>query len=216
MLGERSEVNSMADSMADRIDVKGLIEEFLKQKVATKEVSIYNEFSLQHELGIYLREALPKDYKVEFERNIRCFDKAFDENKYVKKEIDIVIYKVESDKDYIKAYEKYAIELKYPRNGQYPEQMYKFIQDIKFMEQAKKEAKFDETFCLTVADDSLFWENGKETDGIYKYFRNPKENPIEKTVGYKGKAIDIDGKYNIEWKETCSDFKYYIVETYNE
>ena len=35
-----------------------------------KENDIYNEFSFQHELGIYLRNVLPKDYKVQFERNV--------------------------------------------------------------------------------------------------------------------------------------------------
>jgi len=35
-------------------------------------VDIYNEFSLQHELGIFLREEL-SDYKVQFERNTKFF-----------------------------------------------------------------------------------------------------------------------------------------------
>lgn len=44
--------------------------------------------------------------------------------------MDIVIYN-ES--------EKYAIELKYPQNGQYPEQMFSCVKDIKFMEELRKE-----------------------------------------------------------------------------
>lgn len=48
---------------------------------------------------------------------------------------------------------RYAIELKFPRNGEYPEQMFKFIEDIKFMEEVKHNCLFDHTFVLTLADD---------------------------------------------------------------
>lgn len=43
--------------------------------------------------------------------------------------------------------EIYAIELKYPKNGQYPEQMYSFIKDIKFMQQVKEKKAFCENIC---------------------------------------------------------------------
>lgn len=42
--------------------------------------------------------------------------------------------------------EHYAIELKYPLNGQYPEQMFSFVKDIKFMEEMK-ELGFNEAYC---------------------------------------------------------------------
>ena len=84
---------------------------------------IYNEFSLQHERGKFLREKL-KGYKVQFERNTKYFGITGT----TKHEIDVVVY---NDT------EKYAIELKYPLNGQYPEQMFSFVKDIKFMEELK-------------------------------------------------------------------------------
>lgn len=40
--------------------------------VGEKEIELYNEFSLQHELGIFLRNEL-KEYVVQFERNISFF-----------------------------------------------------------------------------------------------------------------------------------------------
>lgn len=104
--------------------------------IISDNVEVYNEFSLQHELGIYLRNKLP-DYKVQFERNAKYFDI----HDTIKHEIDIVVF---NDR------EKYAIELKYPLNGQYPEQMYSFIKDIKFMEELKK-AGFDSTFVQVEA-----------------------------------------------------------------
>ncbi|MBR3425033.1 MAG: hypothetical protein IKG79_03185, partial [Neisseriaceae bacterium] len=58
--------------------------------------------------------------------------------------------------------EKYAIELKFPRNGQHPEQMYSFVKDIKFMEELQdkenlKELCFINTYVLTLVDDKLFY-----------------------------------------------------------
>ena len=51
--------------------ISPFLQKFMK-KIQTGEVEVYNEFSLQHELGIYLRNALP-NYKVEFERNVKFF-----------------------------------------------------------------------------------------------------------------------------------------------
>lgn len=140
------------------------IQAFIK-KLQNNEVDIYNEFSLQHELGIYLRNVLP-DYKIEFERNIGFFKLT----NTVKKEIDIVIYN---------DHKKYAIELKFPRNGQYPEQMYSFVKDIRFMEELKQKG-FDNTYCLTFVDDKNFY-SGKKTDGIYSFFRAEKIS-VERSI----------------------------------
>lgn len=106
-----------------KMDIVSLLEEFV-DLIRNEEVEVYNEFSLQHELGIFLRAKLTGN-KVQFERNVKFFGITGT----VKHEIDIVIYNEN---------EKYAIELKYPLNGQYPEQMYSFVKDIKFMEQLKE------------------------------------------------------------------------------
>lgn len=58
------------------------------------------------------------------------------------KEIDISIFTEDHT-------EKYAIELKCPLNGQYPEQMYSFVKDIKFMEQLK-DLGFVRTACVAL------------------------------------------------------------------
>lgn len=71
---------------------------------------------------------------MQFERNTKFFGILGT----VKHEIDIVIYNEN---------EKYTIDLKYPINGQYPEQMFSFVKDIKFME-GLKNAGFDSTYCL--------------------------------------------------------------------
>ena len=109
------------------LDLKNLIDKFF-QYFYEKNIEIYNEFSFQHELGIFLRRELP-DYKVQFERNISYFRI---KTKTIKKEIDISIFNIYKT-------EIYAIELKFPNNGQYPEAMYSIVKDIKFIEELKEE-----------------------------------------------------------------------------
>lgn len=176
--------------------MKTLIEEFFKEAIENN-IEIYNEFSLQHELGIFLRNSLP-EYKVQFERNISFFGISGT----IKKEIDIVIY---NDN------EKHAIELKYPVNGQYPETMFSFIKDIKFMEQLKENG-FNSTYAVTLVDDHNFYE-GTKVDGIYAYFRNRKiiNGLISKPTGKKDESFTVNGSYNISWKP-LEKYHYYIVE----
>ena len=59
------------------MNIKKLIEMFAKTRINNDD--IYNEFSLQHELGIFLREKL-KTFKVEFERNVKFFSENQDKN----------------------------------------------------------------------------------------------------------------------------------------
>ncbi|MBP3327265.1 MAG: hypothetical protein J6L77_12720 [Coprococcus sp.] len=146
-------------------------------------------------MGIFLRARLT-GYKVQFERNTRLFEI----QGTTKHEIDIVIYNEK---------EKYAIELKYPLNGQYPEQMFSFVNDIKFMEELKN-AGFDSTYCLTLVQDKNFYLDQKQ-DGIYAYFRGkiPVHGTITKPTGKKDEQLCIKGSYKIEWK-SCSKMMFYI------
>jgi hypothetical protein len=189
--------------------MKELLEEFMHLK--QNDILVYNEISLQLELGLYLRQ---NGYTVRFERNIGEYvDKT---SNFVKKEIDIVAYK---GKNELEA-EKKAIELKFPRNGQYPEQMFSFIKDIKFMEQVKnaklkdvcKEGKFAETYVLTLVDNKNFYSSNRGKNKIYSYFRKngvdiPKGEIIEKPTGNKEecketiKQIKLNNQYKSEWKE---------------
>ena len=62
----------------------------------------------------------------------------------------------------------YAIELKYPRNGQHPEQMFSFCKDITFAEELV-EAGSRHAAVIIFADDPLFYRG--RSNGIYGYFR---------------------------------------------
>src|SRR5229473_5006125 len=107
--------------------LQGLLPEFT-ELIASGKAEIYNEFSLQHEIGVFLRARLP-EFVLRFERNVSYF---FEERSgFTKREIDISVFS--ADKTTL----HYAIELKYPRNGQYPEQMFSFCKDIAFAEELK-------------------------------------------------------------------------------
>lgn len=177
--------------------IKELLYEFIGM-IEDDQVEIYNEFSLQHELGIFLREQLP-NYKVQFERNTKFFGI----KGTIKHEIDIVVY---NDT------EKYAVELKCPVNGQYPEQMYSFIKDILFMEQLKDNG-FDATYSLTMVNDKNFY-SGKKVDGIYSYFRGKDvlQGIIEKPTGKKEESVALNKQYSIKWEGNTDRLKYYIVD----
>lgn len=196
------------------LNIEQKIEKFF-QYIVERKIDIYNEFSLQHELGIYLRERLV-GFKVQFERNISFFfkeekDRDKKKNEFVKREMDICIFN--DDKS-----EKYAIELKFPQNGQYPEQMFSFVKDIAFMERVKEKG-FNQTFAVTLVTDKNFSE-GKKIDGIYRYFRSNDvlTGKIQKPTGNTDEHIELKGDYKIQWKNTnvldnhqIYPAKYYII-----
>lgn len=197
-------------------------------------IEIYNEDSLKFELGVYFRERFKgSPYKVQFERNIRRFGLA-KEAINSKSEIDIVVLNDENQ-------ENYAIELKYPRHGQYTQRIYNFLEDISFMEQLKKLGGFSRTFTMVVVDDdkqgNLFRKGGTEKNNMFNYFRSEDggtarssllNNPTFENPKDRSRKIVIEGTYApISWiyiprckgiSESNDEEKgryYYIVETTN-
>ncbi len=162
-------------------------------KDETFEYKIYNEFSLQHELGQFL---LNKDYNVFYEKNVKEFLDSEAAEKCIKKEVDIIA---------IKENKKYAIELKFPKNGQYPEEMKKFIVDMCFMKQVKKywskENKNVEAFCLTLVNDPKFHKSKNKhnlnKNGIYSFFRCEQNKPIY--------------KQSVNWHDISQKLSYYFI-----
>lgn len=147
-------------------------------------------------MGIFLPEHLKGRLKVQFERNVSFFF-GKSENNFTKKEIDIVLFDQEKK-------EKYAIEVKFPRNGQFPEQMYSFIKDICFMEQLKEKG-FTKTFAVCLVDNANFYEGNAMENKIYRFFRNqpqPIQGNITKSTGdNKDKHICVRNPYQIVWQE---------------
>jgi hypothetical protein len=169
-------------------DVHGFFE-----RLKDSGVEIYNEFSLQHELGAYLRSVVAQDsYRVQFERPTDFF--GIPSARLLKKEIDITVSS--SDQTH-----KAAIELKFPRNGQYPEQMFSACKDVAFLEQLVDRG-FERGVFVMAADDRLFYQ-GADTGGVYSYFRSGKPicGLIRKPTGAKDESFAIRGSYILTWHE---------------
>lgn len=170
--------------------------------VATGRIEIYNEISLQHELGFFLREHLPA-YQVQFERNVSHFFPG--KTQFTKREIDISVYSAEQQELYC------ALELKYPQNGQYPEQMFSFIKDIAFAEELNG-AGFQEAWVIIFAKDRLFYEGS--TNGIYAHFRDGKElhGVVGKPTGSRNEEVHIQGRYRVQWQSVVEKLRYACIE----
>jgi len=143
------------------------------------------------------------------ERNIAYY--SLPKKNFIKKEIDIVI-------EANKAAPFAAIELKMPMNGQIPEQMFKCVEDIRFLEQLKQTKRFTRLYMLAVTNDAGFWDGVPRTKGtdIYAYFRANKvlTGCVKKPTGDESKKIayTLEGSYNIHWKGLCGGFRYFILE----
>jgi hypothetical protein len=154
-------------------------------------VQIYNEFSLQHELGVYLRSVVAQDScRVQFERPTGFFGIPSDQ--LLKKEIDIAVFGPDQT-------HKAAIELKFPRNGQYPEQMFSACKDVAFLEQLV-ERGFESGLFVMAADDKLFYQ-GADAGGVYSCFRSGKPicGLIRKPTGAKNESFTMRGSYILTW-----------------
>jgi hypothetical protein len=187
--------------MADLLPLGELAEPLLRE-IVRGYVEVYNEASFQHEVGYFLRSILV-DSKVRFERNVRAFlDRDIE---FTKRDIDISL-SARADEEL-----QYAIELKFPRNGQYPEQMFSFCKDIAFAEELKN-AGFARAGLIILSDDPLFWRGGSE--GIYGFFRSGRTltGSIQKPTGKRDETVMIRGSYLVEWRPVTADLKCAILE----
>lgn len=185
-------------------EISALITKFVDEG-GLNVADVYNEFSLQHELGLFLRRELP-DYKVQFERNVNHFLPS--KRHFTKRELDIAVFS--PDRKEL----KYAIELKFPRSGQHPEQMFSFCKDIAFAEELKAMG-FAQAAVLIVVDHHLFHTGPGE--GIYGFFRAGRviNGEITKPTGKKDEQVTIRGSYTAAWTVVSPSMRYLLVEATN-
>src|SRR5258706_10979970 len=107
------------------IDTERLISEFVAD-ITSGATEIYNEKSVQHELGFFLRRRLP-GLKVQFERNVSHFSDV--KRDWTKREMDIAVFGA------VGRQLECAIEIKFPQNGRCPEEIFSFCEDIAFSEE---------------------------------------------------------------------------------
>jgi hypothetical protein len=166
----------------------------------------FDKYFLEATFQFKLLMKLAKTYDEDIilpERNIEYY--GLNTASFTKKEIDIVL---ENDGNV-------AIELKMPMNGQVPEQMFKFVEDIKFLEELKTSGRFGKCYLIVVTNDSNFWQ-GSKNDGIYAPFRSgiPLKGKIYKPTGIgKNESLrQISGEYHITWNTLTNNFRYFVVE----
>ncbi|SMG31082.1 hypothetical protein SAMN05720489_2097 [Fibrobacter sp. UWB13] len=111
---------------------------------------IYNEFSLQFELGFFLRK---RGFKVYFEINVKndkVCGNSTDLSKFVKKEIDLFIINGDGSKS--------AVELKFPTHKAYSKRKKDCEKDALFMERVSLEDGVAKTYCLVLVHNNEIGE----------------------------------------------------------
>jgi len=176
--------------------------------VGRREIDIYNEFSLQHEFGVWLRGRVTNsNWKIQFERTASFFGV---DKKLTKKEIDLACFALPMAPITV-------MEFKFPRAGQVPIQMFKFCQDVAFVEElVLKEKRFPLGCALIVADDADFYRGSRHQAGtIYSSFRDgvPIRGTIEKSTGKEEPPVVLQREYRIAWQEVpdMRDLRYAAV-----
>ena len=164
--------------------------------VGKREIDIYNEFSLQHEFGIFLRTRMGKaQVKIQFERPTRFFGIG---SKLTKKEIDLACFQ-SPEKPLA------AVEFKFPRGKQVPIRMFKYCQDVAFLEElVLKEQRFGCGCAVIAADNPDFYRGSRHQPGtIYSVFRDgaPLRGTIEKPTGTKEPPVTLLREYKIDWHD---------------
>lgn len=179
------------------------VKEFLIE-VASGSIEIYNEASVQYELAICMRHTLGDTAKVQLERPYTHFLSTPIDG-CVKKEIDIAVFNPDLTS-------LHAIEIKFPRSGQHPEQMFSFCKDVLFLEQLTQNG-FGTSWFLGIADDHLFWE-GPDRMGIYAMFRGgqPISGIVRKPTGSQNEVLNIGGCYPVTWRSLGGAGRFALVE----
>ena len=163
--------------------------------IRSGEVEAYNEISLQHELGYFLRNRLTTPLVVEFERPANYFVHG---SRLLKKEIDIVVRSRTTPE------RRWAIELKFPRNGQVPEQMFAACKDLQFLEQLCDKIGFEGGWFAMLTDDPLFYRGPLPGPDVYPFFRAgaPIQGAIKKPTGTEPGTVSLRGTYNVNWLDS--------------
>ena len=107
---------------------------------------------------------------------------------------------------------KFAIEIKFPINGEYPIQMFHFCQDVKFLEQLK-ESGFTDNFFLAITPQSNFWSDQGREGTIYEKFRKEKElyGEIKNQIGDSIEKVTLNGRHKINWLTINDTTRYFVM-----
>jgi hypothetical protein len=164
--------------------MRKLIESFF-EKAPEECGAIYNERSLQLELAYSFRHM---GAHVEFERHFQISPFG-DSTCPPKSNLDLLVRNGGLTA---------AIELKVPFNGQHPETLYSFCNDIAFVEGIVRSKFADEGYCLLVTNDPVFWADSGRGSAIHNLFRcrgSKLTGVIGRPTGKKDTTVALSGCY---------------------
>ena len=158
--------------------------------------SIYNERSLQLEIGYLLR---CEGFEVQFERPFNA-ERPTESTKPPKTNLDLFV---------IVQQETTAIELKVPLNKRHPETLYDYCADLEFVEALIRSGQVQFGLCLMMTNDPVFWQDSGRGSEIHNYFRRNGEiltGTIGKPTGARDTNIVLTGRYSpaAQWCESIS------------
>ena len=194
------------------LELKELIEDFLKKSETDSEFELYNEAGLQHELALFLRKQFEGTrYRLQLERNVDGIGIILGRDDFIKRNMDIYVYEKNSN-------ERYCIELKFPTRGAFPRRMYQTSEDVNFLEHLRFKAKFNGVALLFMTPLEGFLE-GKDSEGIYKYFREercirqPDYNLLQNFLKNEDKyrPLSIQGQYRFRWANFRARYHYFVI-----
>lgn len=174
-------------------------------------IELYSEFGLQHELSIFLRSNYP-DLTVRLEYPTpRIFNPL---PQFVKKEIDIYVTTLTG--------QKFVIELKMPKDDcGTPNEMYRAIQDVKFLEQLRQN-NIDGCYAILFTERQAFWQAPQANAGIYQFFNGQQVNIQSVDIGHlpnflhKKGPIGLNKVYQGNWNNYIdinnTNWKYYVLD----
>lgn len=173
--------------------------------------AIYNERSLQLEIGYFLR---CKGFNVEFERPFKA-RRPLGSTKSPKTNLDLLV---------IDQNENVAMELKVPLNKRHPETFYDYCADLEFVEALVRTGKVNRGFCLMMTNDHVFWQDSGRGSKIHDCFRRHGEiltGKVTKPTGAQDSAVVLTGRYaladewcNLNCPRLMSDAQYLLIEVH--
>jgi hypothetical protein len=165
---------------------------------------VYNEHSLQMELGCFLRM---RRYSVEFERPFEISPLP-GSTRRGKRELDLFLTCDGRTT---------VLELKVPLAGRVPESMYDFCADLAFVEGLVRHKMAETGLALLVTNNRQFWQG--RPMGIYEAFRQPNAKlggNIGKPTGGIHETVVLSGSYDLSWRNLSNtgllvDARYLLV-----
>ena len=163
-------------------------------------LDVTNQKKLQFELSKFLTDNLPgyQIYCSSFHRNF------FDVKNLAKHRIDIVLKNKINN-------ELIAINLNVLNKGTMNDELFKCVQNIKYMEQLS-DIGFNKTYCLCLSLNVDYCVGNRKD--ICKYFQKSKiiHGKIYRDKNIDDRYFEIEKRYKIKWIENNNDTYFYLLE----